>query len=339
MSRHRPASRPNVLAKPSGSQSRVDSRNRGQDPTGSVIDPVWLLKALVVTISFALLCGYVSFCLLFYQGQWQLVLHPTRNRTELTRVADPSENGSPTPMIHFGPDASGTPQLTGWWIPAAAGGRYRHLTVLYLPSGDGQVATAQPVLADLHRLGLNVFTFDYRGFGQSAPGHPNQARMAEDARTALDYLSSTRQVPRNRMILYGAGVGGSLAVSLAQTDGAIPALVLDGPEPDLLAVALADPRARILPVRLLFKERFALYPALAGLHTPKLILTRNSSENARISGDAAGAAATPKMTVALPHATPELLTGAISRFLDQYAPPTPPADLVPTPAPAASIPR
>lgn len=304
-------------------------------PTGVVVDPGWLLRALLLTLGVALLCGYSTFCLLFYQGQWQIVLHPTRMAAGVTGLFSPAADKAAT-KVRFAPDASGQPQLTGWWLPALPTGRYRHLTVLYLPSGNGQVAQAQPVLDSLQRLGLNVFAFDYRGYGQSAGGHPDQERMMEDARSAMSYLQGSLKVAPSKTILYGAGVGGSLAVSLAASTPGVAAVVLDGPEPNLLGVALADARAKILPVRMLFKERFPLFPALATLRTPKLILTRSSVENPRISGDASTAAADPKITVALPEANEAIYAEAVSRFLDRYAPPTPVPELMPGSGAAAA---
>src|SRR5271163_1799898 len=92
------------------------------------VSPMWLVKAIAVTIVAALFCGYLTFCLLFYQGQWQLVLHPMR-----TSAAPVSIAGAPYQVIHFGPDESATPQLTGWWIPSSADTRYAHITILFLP--------------------------------------------------------------------------------------------------------------------------------------------------------------------------------------------------------------
>src|SRR5437868_3074689 len=129
-----------------------------------VVSPAWLITALVLTMVAALVCGYLTLCLLFYQGQWQLVLRPTRTSAGPTSIA-----GIPYELVRFDPDESATPQLTGWWIPAAAGSRYAPIIILFLPDGNGSLVNSIPSLASLHNLGLNVFAFDYRGYGQSAP--------------------------------------------------------------------------------------------------------------------------------------------------------------------------
>ena len=38
----------------------------------------WLASAILGVVAFAALCAYLTLCLLFYQGQWQVVFHPSR---------------------------------------------------------------------------------------------------------------------------------------------------------------------------------------------------------------------------------------------------------------------
>ena len=197
-----------------------------------VVSPIWLIKAIALTIVAALLCGYLTLCLLFYQGQWQLVLHPTRTSASAASIA-----GIPYELIRFAPDESATPQLTGWWIPAAPGSRYAAITILFLPDGNGSLVNSTPVLASLHNLGLNVFAFDYRGYGQSAATRPNQQSMTQDADSAWQYLTATRAISAQRILPYGTGVGTALATHLAANHNAIPALILDTPRADLLEVS------------------------------------------------------------------------------------------------------
>jgi uncharacterized protein len=300
--------------------SKPAKRPPPQPAAPEVVSPIWLIKAIAVTVLAALFCGYLTFCLLFYQGQWQLILHPART------VASPqSISGIPYELIRFGPDESATPQLTGWWIPSDPGGRYAQTTILFLGDGDGSLTGAIPTLASLHNLGINVFAFDYRGYGQSAASHPSQQRMTRDADAALQYLNVSRHIPERQIIPYGTGVGVSLATRLASEHNAIPALILDAPRADLLDVAMRDPRAALLPVRLLFRERFPLATPLSRLHTPKLLISRATSTD-----QAFRSAADPKLTVELAVPSPVSYNQSLSRFLDQYLLP---ASLVPSAAP------
>ncbi len=282
------------------------------------------MRAFLLSVGVALVCGYLTFCVLFAQGQWQLVLHPVRTTTT---VAVP---GVTAEAVRFATDATGQPQLTGCWLPADATGQYRGLTVLYLPSGDGSLASATATLTALHELGLGVLAFDYRGYGASAAGHPTQARMEADAESALAYLNTTRHVADARVIVYGTGVGGFLAARLAGRHTGLAAVILDAPRFEIETEVARDPRVRLLPVRLLFHERFDLDAELRTLKTPKLVLSRGTVESPLLRD-----AADPKITVALPPGGDASASRTITRFLDQYAPDTPPAALVPgtTPQP------
>jgi pimeloyl-ACP methyl ester carboxylesterase len=316
--------------KPSFMPRPISKRNnRKQQPAQvEVVDPAWLLKALAVTVLGALLCAYLTFCLLFYQGQWQLVLHPARTSTSPQSIA-----GVPYDLIHFGPDESAVPQLTGWWIPSAHGGRYADTTLLFLPGSDGSLADSIPTLGSLHNLGINVFAFDYRGYGQSSPTRPNQKNMTHDAESAWTYLNISRHIPAQQIVLYGTGVGASLATQLAASH-ASAALILDAPHADLLDTALQDHRSSLVPVRLLFHERFPLAEPLSTLHTPKLLLSRALSPD-----KAFRTAADPKLTVELVAPSAALYQQSLTRFLDEYVAPAPLPQLVPSPTPSPTIPR
>jgi pimeloyl-ACP methyl ester carboxylesterase len=275
----------------------------------------------------SLVCGYLSLCLLFYQGQWQLVLHPSRS------IPAPSSiGGAPIQTIHFGVDESATPQLTGWWIAAEPLAHYASYTVLYLPSGDGSLADSddQLALAALHGLGLNLFAFDYRGYGQSAAIHPNQQRMTQDAASAWQYLTVSRALPTTKIILFGNGVGSFLGARIAADHPEVPAIVLDSPRPDLLNVVLADPRVKSLPVRALFHERFDITQAVASLTTPKLFLinsmrsddakTQSAAPSPGQAHDLTSKASSPKIITHLTAADriSDVYASQISRFLDEY---------------------
>lgn len=262
----------------------------------------WLLKAFAGVIVAALLCTYATLCALFYRGQWQIILHPVR-----------TPGAVPDNFIRFSPEDTGQPQLVGEWLPAITNNRYSQLTVLFFPGGDGTSATFSEPQTALREIGLNVFTFDYRGYGRSANTHPSQARMTQDSEAAWSYLISTRKVPAETIIPYGVGVGASLAANLTAAHREIPAVMVDSPYTDLSQVIRHDPRFRFLPVGLLFHEDFPLRSPLAGLQRPKLLITHDHSSEP----EAYRAAAAPKITVSLPTSSGPLFTNAVTRFFDQ----------------------
>lgn len=277
------------------------------------VDPRWLLKAGLVMLAVAFVCGYATLCWLFYQGQWQLVLHPVKTAERPATIA-----GLPYEVLRFGPDSSGIPQRTAWWMAPAAGDAYRHLVVLYLPSGDGSLKDATATLDGLRRLGIAVFAMNYRGYGESLGDRPDEATMREDAEAAWRYVVQERGMSGNDVIPFGAGVGASLAMGLVRAHAEILAVILDAPRFDVLQRVKADPRVRFLPVDRLLHDRFALEPMLAESRTPKLIFSHAAAESKAIAQ-----AGEPKITVEMTQIDEGLFAKALRRFLDAYAPPTP----------------
>jgi len=225
----------------------------------------WLLGGLAATLLLAALCVYATLCLLFWQGQWQLVFKPSR-----TVTATPASVGLKYDEIRFDSTETGVLQLDGWWIPAD--GSASSSTLLLIHDGSGSLSDTLPQLQALHNLGLNVFAFDYRGFGKSANIHPSQASTYEDADAAWRYLAETRHLSPSTIVLDGAGLGAAIAAETARRHPQAAAVILEDPKPPILDSLQFDTRTRLMPIRLLFHDRFDPTKTLASLRTPKLIL-------------------------------------------------------------------
>ena len=291
------------------------------DPNHALVDPRWLVKIFSYTVLAAFLCAYLLMCALFRVDSWQWVLHPTHNASGGT--------GLPGELIHFDPDSSGNPQLTGEWMPAQTANQG---TVLYLRPGDGQLNFADAsLLTLLHNDGLNVLAFDYRGYGRSAAKpHPSEEHMRQDAEAAWSYVTGLRGVPADHVLLYGAGVGSALAIHLAAAHPQAAGLVLRNATADVLGTMRREKRARMFPVSLLLKDRFDLQ-GLTQIKMPKLLWDIGSQPNdpeakARIA--AYGQAADPKMTVTLPKPDPAEEAASLRRFLDDRTGLLPPSSLI-----------
>ena len=227
----------------------------------------WLLGGVAAVIGLAAICVYITFCLLFWQGQWQLVFQPSRIIS-----ATPATAGMKFDEISFDATETGILQLNGWWIPAEPHAPYAAETLLLLHHGTGSLSDTLPQLKALHILGINVFAFDYRGFGKSLNVHPSQARTFEDADAAWRYLTDTRHLPPSRIVLDGVGLGAAIAAETAHRHPQAPALILENPVPPVLDSLHFDARTQILPIRLLFHDRFDPAKTLAQLRMPKLLL-------------------------------------------------------------------
>lgn len=272
-----------------------------------MVEPGWILKALGSVIALGLLCAYLTLCAFFYLGQWQFVLHPSR-----TVASTPASVGLNFAPVRFGDDASGQPQLSGWWLPADSPS---DLTVLMLHHQNGSMSDALPDAKALHEARLNVLLFDYRGYGQSGGRHPSESLMRGDATSALRFLTGSRHLQPRTVLVYGSGLGASLAAQLCASNPEIPGLILVSADGDTESRIRNEQRSSIVPMSLLTHERFPLADPLHSLRTPKLIL---SYTNAQAPVEAQRAA-DPKMTAELPAGSPaSAFTTLVRRFVDTY---------------------
>ncbi len=226
----------------------------------------WLLSALGLLFVAAFCCGYLALCLLFLQGQWQLLYHPSQ-----TVAMTPASVGLAFDPVLFGADEAGLTRLSGWWVPAPTPNKTA-ATVLYLHGGDGSLADAVGAIKRLHALGCAVFAIDYRGFGASRTEHPGEAHMVEDARTALSYLEETRHLAPGAILVWGRGIGATIAAEAVGGAGNRERLVLEEPNPPAIELLRADGRTSLLPMRMLLHDRLDIAPILAHNSAARLFL-------------------------------------------------------------------
>jgi hypothetical protein len=229
----------------------------------------WIAIAVPSVILAAGLCAWLVLCLLFWQGGWQLLYHPS---SSVART--PAAVGLPFTPIGFASAGNGQPQLAGWWIPAdsssAAAARFSRYTVLDLHSQNGDLGDTVDHLAQLHAAGVNVFAFDYRGYGQSHFDHPSEARWQADAASALDYLVNTRHVDPGAIVLDGSGLGADLALEVGAAHPGLAGIVVESPLEDPAGAIFNDARASLVPAHLLVGDRWDISAAASSLRTPSL---------------------------------------------------------------------
>jgi pimeloyl-ACP methyl ester carboxylesterase len=281
-------------------------------PTSGVPPTVsgrWLLIALLITLAAAAACGYGALCLLFYQGQWQMLFHPSRAIT-----ATPADDGIAYDDIRFDVTDTGLPQLDGWWIPADPNAMYASATILYLHDARGSLSDAVPALSALHSIGINVLAIDYRGFGQSAGAHPTERLATDDSIAAWTYLTDTRRIPAQSILVEGDGVGATFAAHLAAHFSPAGA-ILEDPNLPARQIFESDARAQILPLFLLQKEKLDPVADLTLAHVPRLFLDRRG--NSARTRQLFLASSYPKEYVDLRSVPNATVAATLRRFLDE----------------------
>lgn len=88
-------------------------------------------------------------------------------------------------------------------------------TVLFF-HGNGQVLEQLEYVAMMFEPhGMDVFAFDYRGYGKSTGYIRGEAKLHSDALAAYKYVTETLRRPPERVFLYGLSIGTGMAVRLA----------------------------------------------------------------------------------------------------------------------------
>ena len=254
-------------SKPSG-KGRTSKASPTTARTSHAIAPPtvsgrWLVTAIAVTLVAALLCAWATLCILFWQGSWQLLYHPA-SAVERT----PASVSLQFDSIGFATTTSGDPQLRGWWLPAASPARY---TAVYLHGATGNLGDTVDALARLHALGLNVFAFDYRGYGQSHFAHPSEVRWREDADSAIRYLTETRHTAPRSLILVGKDLGANLALEISgHASGSCRRGTRESARISNNDNSSTSLRARIVPARLLVSDNWDTNSAASNVLIPSL---------------------------------------------------------------------
>ncbi|HEX4758569.1 MAG TPA: alpha/beta hydrolase [Terracidiphilus sp.] len=281
----KPASRPQQSASVGGT-----AHTQTAPPT---VSARWLLTALAIVIPAAGFCCWAVFCVLFWQGSWQLLYHPSP-----TVVHTPSNIHITYLPVGFATTDAGTPQLQGWWISAGPSARY---TALYLHGSNGNLGDTLDDLGSLHSANVNVLAFDYRGYGQSQFERPSESRWRQDAEWALQYLATTRHIDPHSTLIVGSDLGANLALEVAAAHPELAGVVLKSPLDAPVSAIFNDSRAQLVPAHLLVRDRYNMSSPAAALRIPSLWLMPNSAADQAppALSDAFQKVAAPKMRLSL----------------------------------------
>lgn len=177
-------------------------------------------------------------------------------------VWDPSIHGVEAEDVWFR-SADGV-DLHGWWIvhPRAVG------TLLYCHGSSGSIAHRIGVFRQLAKLRVNVFAFDYRGYGRS-DGVPSERGLYADVRAAYDHLLSALARDPREIVLFGHSLGGAVAIDAAG-DRSVAGLVVQSSFTDVRDMArVLYPQ---LPLHWVTRNEFRSIDKVGLIDVPKLFI-------------------------------------------------------------------
>lgn len=99
-----------------------------------------------------------------------------------------------------------------------------------LAPNAGNIGHTLPLVELLHnKMGYNVVTFSYRGYGLST-GKPSEKGIKMDAQAVLRYLTDHPVIKSTKLILYGRSLGGAVAIYMAtlpEASGFVTGIILE----------------------------------------------------------------------------------------------------------------
>ncbi|MFC1608469.1 alpha/beta hydrolase, partial [Candidatus Latescibacterota bacterium] len=121
---------------------------------------------------------------------------------------------------------SGEDTLYGYWI--GSDGRYPDFTILYCHGNKHHIDEYWDRVILLHKLGVNVFIFDYRGFGLSS-GEPSEAGLYRNGESAIQFIRSNYGVTDESLCIYGYSLGNVVSIYLAAEKSDPVCLIAEAP--------------------------------------------------------------------------------------------------------------
>jgi fermentation-respiration switch protein FrsA (DUF1100 family) len=167
------------------------------------------------------------------------------------------------------PVGSGADQgeLYGWWVPAENSAAP---AVLYFHGNYRNIGYNLDHTQRLHNLGYNVLLADYRGYGKSSGGKPNEAKVYEDAEATWQYLLKVRGVKPQQAFIYGHSLGGAIAIDLAVRHPEAAGLITESTFTSMQA--MGELEYGYLPVGMLINQRFESLQKISRLRIPVLLI-------------------------------------------------------------------
>jgi uncharacterized protein len=206
---------------------------------------------------------YAALVLLIYIFQSHFIFFPEKSLNQT-----PTDVGLDFEDVNF--SSSDNVKLHGWFISVK-----NSIGVLLFCHGNaGNISHRLESIQIFSRLGLNVFIFDYRGYGQS------QGKMTEngaylDAKAAWNYLTQIKNFNPNNIIIFGRSLGGSIATKIALNNDQA-ALIIESTFTS--AKDMAAKHYPFLPVRLLLKYNFQTIDYIQNVKSPILIIHSENDE-------------------------------------------------------------
>jgi uncharacterized protein len=221
------------------------------------------MKKALFFLCFVILC-YVSVLIFFLIKEDSFVYHPDYTSRKV---------GIPPDSLHLNyvPVSITTAdkiKLKGWIILSHSFEKADWIIFLHGNAGNVSDMGYPQRYAQLTKLGYNVLSLDYRGYGASE-GSPSEQGLYKDGFAAYIYLTRNLSVPSDKIIIYGYSLGTGVATQLASL---VPskALIFEGAYTSLPDIGRQQ--YPFLPISYMAKNIFNSLERINRIKIPKLFI-------------------------------------------------------------------
>jgi len=162
-------------------------------------------------------------------------------------------------------------RLNGWFVPHPQA----TTTLLWFHGNAGNISHRLENIRLLHdKVGINVFIFDYRGYGRSE-GRVSEEGTYKDGEAALKFLRGKQGMDSGQIIFFGRSLGAAVAAELAGRADCL-ALILETPFasiPEMARVAFPW-----LPIGHLLRTRYDVIEKVKMVKAPVLVIHGDQDE-------------------------------------------------------------
>jgi fermentation-respiration switch protein FrsA (DUF1100 family) len=147
------------------------------------------------------------------------------------------------------------------------------MVLLWFHGNAGNITYRYDMIRGMMELPVEVFIIDYRGYGKSE-GKPTERGLYLDARAAWEYLTSTRGIPAERIVVFGKSLGGAPAIDLASHVEPAGLIVQSS------FTSASDMAATVLPFfpTVFLHTKMDSIHKIASVHCPKLFIHSPADE-------------------------------------------------------------
>lgn len=211
-------------------------------------------------------------------------------------------------------------RISAWYFPARPSSEFKEVAVVLSHGNGGNISHRIELQQLLLETGVNVLSYDYRGYGQSR-GRPAEGGTYRDGEAAIRWLMARGFAPSN-IVAYGESLGGAIAAESALRVPDLRGVVIQS---GFTSIAdLGRELFPFLPVRTLNRIRYDVREKLSRIKAPVLILHSRDDTLIRFSHAEANfaAASEPKWLREIygdhndqPAIQPEIHRQALREFL------------------------